>query len=142
MTGSDRHSWTSTDSDRHGQTSVTLWSLIWVGMFLVADFAIGRGWVHGSVGVIAITAAVTLVGAGWIHAYVRFSRHVDELMRKILLDAVAMALGSGFVAGFALLLLESGDLVRARPSQVLVAMVIVYIVVVVIGLRRFGYTKQ
>jgi hypothetical protein len=142
MTGRDRGSWTSTARDRQGQSSVVVWSLIWVAGFLIADFAIGRSWARGEVAVIVVTSVVTLLGVGWVVAYVRFIRHVDELMRKIQLEAMAMALGTGFVAGFTLLLLEDADLAQARLSYLLVAMVVAYVGGVVAGLRRFGHTGQ
>jgi hypothetical protein len=141
VTRHERSRWTSTDRDRHSQTSVLVWSLVWVAAFLLVDSAIGFGWVEGAVAVVAATAAVTLLGVGWTVAYVRFIRHVDELMRKIQLDAMAMALGAGFVAGFTLLLLEGGDLAQARLSYLLVAMVAAYVGGVIAGLRRFAYTK-
>ena len=60
------------------------------------------------------------VGLGWIVSYLRYLRHADELMRKIQLDAMALALGGCFVAGFTLLLLGSAGLVQAGIVWVLV----------------------
>lgn len=57
MTEHDRSPWTSTDRDRRSQTSVVVWSLIWVVAFLIVDFVIGRDWVEGSV---AVALAFTL----------------------------------------------------------------------------------
>lgn len=140
MTGTDRSPWISTDGDRRSRTSVTVWSLIWVGAFLAADFAIGRDRAGGDVTIIAIVAAVTGVGVRWILAYVSFFKNADELMRKIQLDAMAVALGTGFVSGFALTLLQTAGIVEAHLSHVLVAMAVAYVSVVGVGLR--GFAKQ
>jgi hypothetical protein len=84
------------------------------------------------------TVAVSLLGIAWIGSYVRFLRMADELARKVHLEAMAVALGVGFVAGFALLLLEDGSLGTARPDTLLAAMVVAYSVAVVAGWRRFS----
>ena len=133
-----RSSWSSTQRDRRNRTSIVIWSLLWVGAFLVADAAIDRGWIDGDAGVVAASIGTALVGLAWIVSYMRFLRHADELMRKIQLDAMALALGGCFVAGFTLILLGGAGLVRAGIVWVLVVASAVYVLSVLIGTRRFG----
>lgn len=115
-----------------------VWSILWVGTFLLADAANDRGWITGNTGIIAATIVTTVIGLGWIVSYMRFLQHADELVRKIQLDAMASALGAGFVAGFALILLDSAGIFDAGIAEVLVVLSATYIVAVLVGIRRFG----
>ncbi len=133
-----RSSWSSTELDRRNRTSIVIWSLLWVGAFLVADAAIDRGWIEGDAGVVVVSIGTALVGLAWIVSYMRFLRHADELMRKIQLDAMALALGGCFVAAFTLILLGGAGLVRAGIVWVLVVTSAIYVLSVLIGIRRFG----
>lgn len=119
-----------------------MWSLIWVGAFLAGDFLIDGGSVQDSTVIVAITVLAGMLGVGWVRAYVRFIRQADELMRKIQLDAMAVALGAGFVVGFSLIMLGDAGLIEARISHVLVCMAAVYMLAVIIGLRRFGASRS
>lgn len=130
--------WSSTDNRRRAERMVTVWSLAWALAFLGANLAITREWIGGGLltgGAIALVAALSI---GWVRAYELFLRAADELMRKIQLDALAVAVGGGFVIGFALILFESAGLTDARVDYVLVGMVVAYIATVVRGLTRFG----
>ena len=130
-------SWSSTEVDRRNRKSIVIWSLLWVGAFLVADAAIDRGWIEGA-GVVMASIGTALVGLAWIVSYMRFLRHADELIRKIQLDAMALALGGCFVAGFTLILLGGAGLVQAGIVWVLVVTSAIYMLSVLIGIRRFG----
>ena len=130
-------SWSSTELDRRNRRSIVIWSLLWVGAFLVADAAIDRGWIEGA-GVVVASIGAALVGLAWIVSYMRFLRHADELMRKIQLDAMALALGGCFVAGLTLILLGGAGLVQAGIVWVLVVTSAIYMLSVLIGIRRFG----
>ena len=117
---------------------VTVWSLAWALAFLGANLAITREWIEGGLLTWAAIALVAALSIGWVRSYGLFLRAADELMRKIQLDALAVAVGSGFVIGFALILFESAGLTDARVDYVLVGMVVAYIATVVSGLTRFG----
>jgi len=52
-----------------------------------------------------------VVGIGWIVAFTRLLRVMDELQRKILQDALAVTLGVGWVGGFAYFVAEAAGLV-------------------------------
>lgn len=138
MTDNDSGSWTSTDRDRRSQRAVLGWSALWVGAFLICDQAIARDWIDGDPGVIVATVVVCLLALGWVAAYIRFLRNADELVRRIQLEAMAVALGAGLVSGFAIILLEDGDVIEARPSIPLVVMTLGYVVAVIVGYRRFS----
>lgn len=133
-----RSSWSSTELDRRYRRSIVIWSVLWVGAFLVSDAAIDRGWIEGEGAIVVASIGTALVGLAWVLSYMRFLRHADELMRKIQLDAMALALGGSFVAGFTFLLLGGGGLVRAEIVWVLVVTSAIYVLSVLMGIRRFG----
>lgn len=136
MTGRGR--WTSTDEDQRSQIAILGWSLLWVASFLAIDVAIERAWIDTDAGFIAATFVVGAIGVGWLIAYLRFLHHADELVQKVQLEAMAVAVGVGFVAGFALLLLEAGDLVEARLPFLLEVMAVAYAIALVVGRRRYS----
>lgn len=134
--------WNASPVERRARIAVTAWSLAWVVAFLVTDAAIDRAWVQGEAAVVTLTAGVALVGVVWLRSYARFIRRTDELMRKIQLDAMALAIGAGFVSGFTLILLDAAGIVDGRLGHVLTAMVAAYVGTVAIGLARFGGGSQ
>jgi hypothetical protein len=76
---------------------------------------------------------------GWIIIHARYLGGVDELQRKIMLDAVAIALGVGLVAGFAYASASTAGLISfdSDIAFITVLMAIVYIVAVGVGQVRY-----
>lgn len=91
---------------------LVLWTVAWAATLALAKFGpamLGNA-AQPAVGWAAV--AVNLgVGVGWIVAFIRFLRAVDELQRKILQDALAITLGAGWVVGFAYVVADNADLV-------------------------------
>jgi hypothetical protein len=139
MNDTGKPHWTASETDRKNQRRITTWSLGWVLPFLVADTAIENGWIDNGVSAIAATIGVTILGIGTLLAYRRFLRDADELMRKIQLDALALTVGVGVVAGFSYSLLETADIVaQAETMNLIVIMAATYIISVVVGQRRYA----
>jgi hypothetical protein len=77
------------------------WTLVWVASLALARFGPSLLWdFQPVVGWIAIVVNLA-VGAGWVLDHARFLRDLDDLQRKIMLEAMAAALGVGLVGGFA-----------------------------------------
>jgi len=126
--------WSATEKDRRNQRLIVTWSLAWVLAFLAADYAIEKEWIEGTALTLAATIGVTTIGLG---AFRRFLRDGDELMRKIQLDALALSVGVGFVAGFSYSLFESAGIVaEAEALSLVLIMILTYIVSVVVGQHR------
>ena len=131
--------WTGTERDRKNQRHIILWSLAWIVPFLGVNLAIENGWIDNDALAFAAILAVTALGMGVLLAYRRFLSNADELMRKIQLDALALTVGVGVVAGFSYTLLESAGIVADAEAMTLVmVMVITYIAGIVAGLRRYA----
>lgn len=118
---------------------IALWTLGWAATLALARFGPALLWNHQPVvGWIAIAANVA-VGIGLIVAHARFLRRVDELQRKIMVDAMAIALGVGLVGGFAYGAASSAELVAldANIAVFSALMALVYAVGSVVGTLRY-----
>ena len=89
-----------------------IWTLAWIATLALARFGPELLWGQQQVAASWVAVLVNLaVGVGWIVSYTRFLRAIDDLQRKILLDAMAVTLGVGFVVGFAYVVADSAGLV-------------------------------
>ncbi len=76
------------------------WTLAWVGSLALARFGPALWDDQPVLSWIAIGLNIAL-GVGWIIAHARYLRKQDDLQRKILIEALALALGVGLVGSLA-----------------------------------------
>ena len=87
------------------------WGAAWVASLALARFGPGI-WGESLPVVTWVAVAVNVVvGVGWIVAFARFLRAIDDLNRKILQDALAAALGAGWVLGSAYVAAEAAGVI-------------------------------
>lgn len=115
------------------------WTIAWVASIALAKFGperIAEG--NDAVAWAAIGLCVVL-GIGWIFAHAHFLRTIDELQRKIMLDAIAVALGAGLVGGFAYAVASDAGLyeVDSAIAFLTVLMSVIYMIGVAIGNVRY-----
>lgn len=133
---------TDTDYERDSVRSTVgflIWTVGWAATLAVARFGPGL-WGSGLSAASWIAVAVNvLVGVGWIIAFTRLLRSLDELQRKIMLDALAVALGVGWVAGFGYVVADLASLVTPEVNvAVLPALMgVVFIIAFVAGRIRY-----
>src|SRR5690554_1968589 len=92
---------------------LVIWTLAWLGTLAAARFGPQVAW-DAQQQPVASWAAVgvnVLVGIAWIIAFARFLRALDDLGRKIMLDALAVTLGAGWVVGFGYFVADAAGLV-------------------------------
>ncbi len=79
------------------------------------------------------------IGFGMILANKRYLNGLDELMRKIQLEAMAISLGVGLVCGLSYELLEDIKLITFEPevSHLIMLMALTYMVGLIAGNRRY-----
>lgn len=115
-------------------------TVAWLATLAIAKFGPGGLWgaqndalSGGAVGLNAVAGVV------WIIAFSRYLRSLDELWRRINLNALAITLGAGWVAGFAHLVAQGAGLVGGGLSPALLAagMGVVYLAAVFGGLVRY-----
>jgi hypothetical protein len=80
-----------------------------------------------------------LAGAAWIVVFTRYIRGLDDLERKLMLDALGVALGVGWVVGFAYVVANSAGLLELESAVGLVAALvgIVFLVAYFAGKVRY-----
>ncbi len=118
---------------------LAIWTLAWAASLALARFGPVHLWNdHAGVTWVAIAVNVA-VGAGWIASHFRYLRRIDELQRKIMLDAMAITLGVGWVVGFAYVAANKAGLVSFNADIALFAALVgvVYIVASVASNMRY-----
>jgi hypothetical protein len=96
----DERRWTLygdlTPGDQQNLRRYGAWLLAWVALWLGVRIAM-EGWPPATRAPLAwaLIAIATVPGLFAIAAYVRFVRAADELLRKIQLEALALAFGAG-----------------------------------------------
>jgi hypothetical protein len=116
-----------------------IWTLAWIATLALARFGPALLWGQQQVAVSWVAVLVNLaVGVGWIIAHMRFLRAVDDLHRKILLDAMAVTLGVGFVVGFGYVVADSAGVVSDVDVTVFpVLLGAVYFIAFLVGRIRY-----
>jgi hypothetical protein len=117
---------------------LALWTLAWVASLALARFGPSLLWDSQPAASWAAVAINVAVGIGWIIAHARYLRGIDELQRKIMLDALAVTLGVGWVGGFAYVVADAADLLarEVNSGTFPVLLGIVYMVAIVGGHMR------
>ncbi|MFC4463724.1 hypothetical protein ACFPH6_03810 [Streptomyces xiangluensis] len=119
---------------------LALWTLAWAATVALAKFGPQLLWDPPQrVASWAAVAVNLAVGIGWIVAFTRFLRALDELQRKIMQDALAVTLGVGWILGFAYVVTDDASLV-ARDVDIAVLpalMGVVFVVAFVVGKIRY-----
>jgi len=115
----------------------SIWNIGLALAFAGSILELTSGVVSGGAGY--VLALVTLVlGIGAIRSYIRFLRHADELLRKIHLEAIAMAFGSGIVLIFTWELLELLGAPELQVSLFAAAMLFFWGIGQAVGVRRYS----
>lgn len=116
---------------------LAIWTLAWTASLAV--FGSSNFWKDNEILSWAAIGPNVAIGVGLLVAHARFLRAIDELQRKINLDALAMTLGIGFVVGFAYVAARSADLVSADVSIALfsTALAVICMAAILIGNLRY-----
>ena len=79
------------------------------------------------------------IGFGMIRAFKQYLLGLDELQRKIQLDAMALSLGIGLVLGCSYEMLEDIKLIPFEPEipHLIILMSLTYVVAAVLGHRKY-----
>ncbi|MFC7383762.1 hypothetical protein [Sphaerisporangium rhizosphaerae] len=134
----------TTTGDYRESTKATirlvLWTLAWTVTLALAKFGPDLLWDPrrpvASWGAVAVNLAV---GIGWIVAFTRFLRRVDELQRKVMQEALAISLGAGWVGGFAYVVADTAGLITYDVNTaVLPALLgVVFVIAFAAGMIRY-----
>ncbi|MEV4414342.1 hypothetical protein [Catellatospora sp. NPDC049609] len=116
-----------------------LWTFAWAATLALAKFGPRLLWDAQQAASWVAVAVNVVVGIGWIVAFTRFLRALDELQRKIMQDALAVTLGVGWVGGFAYVVADTAGLVaRDVNTAALPALLgVVFMIAFAVGKLRY-----
>jgi hypothetical protein len=115
------------------------WTTAWVVTMAIATFAPKFIWDFNTALTIASVLINLVVGFKMLIANKDYLRGLDEMQQKILLEAMALALGVGLVVGLSYTMLDNIRLITYQPEipHLVFLMVITYGLAVVSGHRKY-----
>lgn len=115
------------------------WTVPWVVTMALATFGPSLLWDSNPVASWIAILGNLAIGVGMIIAHKRYIQGLDELQRKIMLEAMAVTLGVGAVAGLAYANMDIADLIAADAEigVLIMLMGVVYVVTTVVGFKRY-----
>ncbi|KGE72176.1 hypothetical protein [Spirochaeta lutea] len=118
---------------------LAIWTGSWVATMALASFGPELIW-HSNQLITIITIVINLgLGVGMIVANIRHLRVLDEMMQRIQLEAMGLALGTGVVGGLSYALLEQSNLITldAKIGHLVILMALTYLIATIGGLRKY-----
>jgi hypothetical protein len=115
---------------------LAIWTFAWLATLALARFGPLLWWETLPAATWASIILNIIVGVVWVVAFTRYLRALDELQRKIVQDALAVALGVGWVAGFGYVVAEKANVLPVDVEfAVLPALMGIVFIVAVFGGR-------
>ncbi|MFK7787188.1 MAG: hypothetical protein AB8B56_18850 [Crocinitomicaceae bacterium] len=116
-----------------------IWTFLWVVSMALASFGPNILWKDNSVLTILAIILNASVGIGMIIANIRQLNSLDELQKKIQMEAMGLALGVGVVGGLSYSLLDITNLMEtSQEISIMVVMIsVTYMVTLIIGQFRY-----
>jgi uncharacterized membrane protein len=120
--------------------NLALWTLLWLFSLALATFGPKFLWeqnTNWSILAIVINAAF---GAGMIWANIKHLSVLDELQKKIQLDALGIALGIGIVGGLSYSVMDIANVISSDAEIGFLIMLIgvSYIIALLVGKKRYA----
>lgn len=111
---------------------------LWVVMFAVAAFGPKLIWEENNIINIPVILLNLGTGIGMIIAYVKHLKNLDELMQKVQLEALGIALGVAIVGGISFVLLDATNVIPFDEIGGVVLLIgISYLISVFVNIRRY-----
>ncbi len=126
---------TSKKNTRH----LAYWTLAWMATLALASFGPKHIWDNNIMLSLIFIAINAIVGVGMILMNRRYINGLDEMQRKVSLDAMAIALGVGLVGGLSYSVLDQTHVIpfHAEISHLVLLIGITYIVGTIVGTSRY-----
>jgi hypothetical protein len=115
------------------------WTGSWVTTMAIASFGQIYLWKDNTALTILFIAINTLVGIGMILMNRKYINDLDEMQRKVSLDAMAIALGVGVVGGLSYSMLDQANVIAfdAEIAHLVMLIGITYMIAIFIGNNRY-----
>ena len=136
-TDTDSSQWASTN--KQNTRRLGIWTFLWVLSMAVATFGPRFIWDYASLPSVLAVGVNLAIGIGMIIANIQYFQGLDELNKKIFLDAGALTLGVGLVGGLGYELMETVRLISFEPaiSHLAILMSLTFLVGMLIGHRKY-----
>lgn len=123
---------------KRNNKNTTLWALVFAVTFVLSTWAIRSEWITSSLLTMALIAVNLITGTVMVLSYRRMIKELDELQRKIQLEALALSIGVAVVGGFTISLMAiAGYLDHARAAYVVSMICVTYSAATLYGCRRY-----
>ena len=129
----------STPQTKKNTKRLFIWSVVWVLATAGLAFGPKNLWSFNTwLTIIAVLIHIG-IGLGMIRAFKQYLLGLDELQRKIQLDAMALSLGVGLVLGCSYEQLEDIKLIPFQPEipHLIILMSLTYYIGIILGNRRY-----
>ncbi|MCP9199002.1 hypothetical protein MKO06_03720 [Gramella sp. GC03-9] len=115
------------------------WTLLWVFSLALVTFGHALIWNENTTISLVLLIVNTLIGIGMILANVRYLNGLDELQRKIHLEAMGICLGVALVAGITYSTMDVTNIIafNAEISHLIILMGLTYLVSILIINARY-----
>ncbi|TVZ27186.1 hypothetical protein JM83_2212 [Gillisia sp. Hel_I_86] len=119
--------------------NLAVWTGAWVLTLAISTFGSLLIWKGNDVAIIIAILVNFIVGIGMILANVRHIKGLDELQRKIQLEAIGIALGLAVVAGISYSSLDQTNIIsyNAEISHLVILIGVTYMAGILIGNSRY-----
>jgi len=127
------------DVTKKNTLNLALWTMAWVITLAISTFGSKLIWEGNNLITILVILVNFIVGIGMILANIRHLKGLDELQRKIQLEAFGIALGLAVVAGISYSSLDQTNIIsyNAEISHLVILIGITYMAGVLIGNSRY-----
>ncbi len=124
---------------RRNTVRLAYWTFAWVATMAVATFGPKYLWDFATLPTILGVVVNLGMGFGMIVANYRHLQGLDEMHKKIFLDASAFTLGVGLVCGLSYELLKNIKLISFQPeiSHLVVLMCLTFLAGMIFGHRKY-----
>ena len=129
----------STAQTKKNTKRLFIWSVVWVLATAGVAFGPKNLWNFNTwLTIIAVLIHIS-IGLGMIRVFKQFLLGLDELQRKIHLDAMAISLGIGLVFGCSYEMLEDIKLIPFEPEipHLMIVMYLTYAIGSILGVRKY-----
>ena len=120
--------------------NLALWTMLWLVSLALATFGPKFIWQESTTWSIIAIVINTAIGVGLIMAHVRHLTALDELQKKVQLDAMGIALGVGIVGGLSYSVMDISNIISgdAEISYLVMLISISYMIALAIGKKRYS----
>ncbi|SDB31522.1 hypothetical protein SAMN03097699_0657 [Flavobacteriaceae bacterium MAR_2010_188] len=120
--------------------NLAVWTGLWLVSLALATFGPKFLWEQNKIWSILAILINTAFGAGMIWANIKHIGVLDELQKKIQMDAMGVALGVGIVGGLSYSVMDIANVISSDAEIGFLVMLISvsYIIALVIGKKRYA----